>query len=59
MQPTHGHCEKECRTIERACDDVLDKADTDFTEIRCVTVAPARLALALTSVARPPDARPR
>eukprot|EP00966_Prymnesium_polylepis_P249081 5758978-Prymnesium_polylepis.1 len=34
MQPTNGHCEKECRTIERACDDVLDKADTEFTEIR-------------------------
>jgi len=33
MQPTNGHCEKECRTIERACDDVLDKADTEFTEI--------------------------
>ena len=33
MQPTHGHCEKECRTIERACDDVIDKADTEFTEI--------------------------
>merc|ERR1719164_235819 len=24
---------KECRTIEQACNDVLDKADTEFTEI--------------------------
>ena len=33
MQPSNGHCEKECRTIERACDDIIDKADTEFTEI--------------------------
>ena len=32
-QPSHGKCKKECRTIERACDDVLDAADTEFTEI--------------------------
>merc|ERR1719335_1938463 len=32
-QPSHGKCKKECRTIEATCEDVLDKADTDFTEI--------------------------
>ena len=32
-QPTAGKCKKECRTIEAACEDVLDKADTEFTEI--------------------------
>lgn len=32
-QPSFGHCEKECRTIEQACNDVIDKADTEFTEI--------------------------
>ena len=25
---------QECRTLEQACNDVLDKADTEFTEIR-------------------------
>ncbi|KAL3918667.1 MAG: hypothetical protein SGPRY_005925 [Prymnesium sp.] len=34
MQPTYGHCEQECRTIEQACNDVIDKADTEFSEIR-------------------------
>ncbi|KAL1500615.1 hypothetical protein AB1Y20_013267 [Prymnesium parvum] len=38
MQPTHGHCERECRTIEQACNDVLDKADTEFTEILYASV---------------------
>jgi len=33
QQPSHGKCLKECRTIEATCEDVLDKADTDFTEI--------------------------
>lgn len=33
QQPTHGKCQKECRTIEAVCDDVLDKADVEFTEI--------------------------
>jgi len=32
-QPEAGHCRRECRTVEQACNDVLDKADTDFTEI--------------------------
>ena len=32
-QPSHGKCQKECRTIEYACEEVLDKADTEFTEI--------------------------
>ena len=32
-QPTHGKCQKECRTIEATCEDILDKADTEFTEI--------------------------
>jgi len=32
-QPMAGKCNKECRTIEATCEDVLDKADTDFTEI--------------------------
>jgi len=32
-QPSYGKCKKECRTIEYACDEVLDKADTDFTEV--------------------------
>ena len=32
-QPMHGKCLKECRTIEATCEDVLDKADTEFTEI--------------------------
>mmetsp|Transcript_9208 Transcript_9208/g.20146 ORF Transcript_9208/g.20146 Transcript_9208/m.20146 type:complete len:309 (+) Transcript_9208:200-1126(+) len=32
-QPSAGHCRRECRTVERACNDVLDKADTEFTEI--------------------------
>jgi len=33
QQQTHGKCLKECRTIEYACEDILDKADTEFTEI--------------------------
>ena len=33
QQPTHGKCLKECRTIEAVCEDVLDKADVEFTEI--------------------------
>jgi len=32
-QPDFGKCQKECRTIEATCEDVLDKADTEFTEI--------------------------
>lgn len=28
-----GHCERECRTIERACEDVIEAADTEFSEI--------------------------
>ena len=32
-QPMHGKCLKECRTIEYACEEILDKADTEFTEI--------------------------
>ena len=32
-QPTAGKCLKECRTIEATCEEVLDKADTEFTEI--------------------------
>mmetsp|Transcript_82251 Transcript_82251/g.199589 ORF Transcript_82251/g.199589 Transcript_82251/m.199589 type:complete len:278 (-) Transcript_82251:82-915(-) len=32
-QPQYGKCHKECRTLEQACNDVLDKADTEFTEI--------------------------
>jgi len=32
-QPMAGKCNKECRTIEATCEDVLDKADTEFTEI--------------------------
>jgi len=32
-QPMHGHCQKECRTVEQACNDIIDKADTEFTEI--------------------------
>ena len=32
-QPRHGRCRRECRTVERACEDVLDAADTEFTEI--------------------------
>jgi len=32
-QPTHGKCLKECRTIEAVCEDVIDKADAEFTEI--------------------------
>ena len=33
QQPGFGKCQKECRTIEYACNEVLDRADTDFTEI--------------------------
>ena len=33
QQPSHGKCLKECRTIEAVCEDVLDKADVEFTEI--------------------------
>ena len=33
QQPMAGKCQKECRTIEYACEQVLDKADTDFTEV--------------------------
>jgi len=33
QQPTAGKCLKECRTIEATCDEVLDKADAEFTEI--------------------------
>jgi len=32
-QPTAGKCLKECRTVEAVCEQVLDKADTQFTEI--------------------------
>jgi hypothetical protein len=32
-QYTNGKCQKECRTIEATCEDVLDKADVEFTEI--------------------------
>lgn len=32
-QPTHGKCNRECRTLEESCNAILDKADTDFTEI--------------------------
>ena len=32
-QPSAGKCFKECRTIEAVCEDVLDKADVEFTEI--------------------------
>eukprot|EP00316_Scyphosphaera_apsteinii_P004959 CAMPEP_0119313242 /NCGR_PEP_ID=MMETSP1333-20130426/28442_1 /TAXON_ID=418940 /ORGANISM="Scyphosphaera apsteinii, Strain RCC1455" /LENGTH=265 /DNA_ID=CAMNT_0007318039 /DNA_START=76 /DNA_END=873 /DNA_ORIENTATION=+ len=32
-QPEHGKCKRECRTVQRACEDVIDKADTDFTEM--------------------------
>ena len=32
-QPHHGKCRRECRTVEKACDTVIDKADTEFTEI--------------------------
>jgi hypothetical protein len=28
-----GHCDRECRTIERACEDIVDAADTDFSEV--------------------------
>jgi hypothetical protein len=33
QQPSHGKCQKECRTIEAVCEETLDKADTEFTEI--------------------------
>lgn len=32
-QPAAGKCRRECRTVEAACNEVLDRADTDFTEI--------------------------
>merc|ERR1719409_1516087 len=32
-QPMSGKCLKECRTVEAVCEDVLDRADTQFTEI--------------------------
>ena len=32
-QPAAGKCKKECRTVEAVCEDVLDKADVEFTEI--------------------------
>mmetsp|Transcript_14524 Transcript_14524/g.19696 ORF Transcript_14524/g.19696 Transcript_14524/m.19696 type:complete len:309 (-) Transcript_14524:308-1234(-) len=32
-QPDVGKCGRECRTVEAACNEVLDRADTDFTEI--------------------------
>lgn len=32
-QPDFGHCEQECRTVERACEEVVDAADTDFSEV--------------------------
>ena len=32
-QPVAGKCQKECRTVEAVCEDVLDKADTEFSEI--------------------------
>jgi hypothetical protein len=32
-QPEPGRCGRECRTVEAACDEVLDRADTDFTEV--------------------------
>jgi hypothetical protein len=28
-----GHCDRECRTVERACEMVVDAADTSFSEI--------------------------
>jgi len=33
QQPMAGKCNKECRTVEAVCEDVLDKADVEFTEI--------------------------
>ena len=38
QQPGFGKCQKECRTIEYACNEVLDRADTDFTEILCAAM---------------------
>lgn len=32
-QPEAGKCKRECRTVEAACNEVLDRADTEFTEI--------------------------
>eukprot|EP00962_Isochrysis_galbana_P002468 scaffold660_cov134-Isochrysis_galbana.AAC.1 len=32
-QPDPGRCARECRTVEAACNEVLDRADTDFTEV--------------------------
>merc|ERR1719453_1643597 len=33
QQPIVGKCLKECRTIEAVCEDVIDKADAEFTEV--------------------------
>ena len=38
QQPGFGKCQKE-RTIEYACNEVLDRADTDFTEILCAAMS--------------------
>ena len=59
MQPTHGHCKKECRTIEYTCEGVIDKADTEFTEIRAPrprsrTCARAHTHMPARSCAHPP-----
>lgn len=32
-QPAAGKCKRECRTVEAACNEVLDRADNEFTEI--------------------------
>ena len=42
QQPGFGKCQKECRTIEYACNEVLDRADTDFTEILYAAAMPER-----------------
>jgi len=37
-QPVAGRCLRECRTVEAACNEVLDRADTDFTEVLYTSV---------------------
>jgi len=40
-----GHCERECRTIERACEDVIETADTEFSEALYAAVKEVRRCL--------------
>ena len=45
-QPTHGKCQRECRTIEEACNNIIDKARQRSASSRpaaphCASATPA------------------